>query len=50
MAVKEELLNSLKDGVVNYKSEQVINAAKQILNEGYDPLEAVMDGLAAGGS
>src|SRR4030042_5731652 len=48
MAVKEELLNSLKDGVVNYKSEQVINAAKQILNEGYDPLEAVMDGLAAG--
>lgn len=48
MALKEELLNSLKDGVVNYKTEQVINAAKQILIEGYDPLEAVMDGLAAG--
>ena len=48
MAIKDELLKQLSDGVVNYEEEQVKEAAQNALDEGYDPLEAIMDGLAAG--
>lgn len=48
MAESLELLKILKDGVVNYQVEAVANAAQQVLDEGHDPLSAVMDGLAAG--
>ena len=48
MATKEELLQELKDGVVNYQEDQVRDAAQQALDDGYDPLEMIMDGLAAG--
>ncbi len=48
MATKDELLKQLSDGVVNYEEEQVKEAAQNALDEGYDPLEAIMDGLAAG--
>ena len=48
MATKEEVLEKLKTGVVEYLEEEVKEAAQQGLDEGYDALELVMDGLAAG--
>jgi corrinoid protein of di/trimethylamine methyltransferase len=48
MATKEELLEKLKTGVVEYLEEQVEEAARQSLDEGYIPLVMIMDGLAAG--
>jgi corrinoid protein of di/trimethylamine methyltransferase len=48
MATKEELLRQLHEGVVKYDEEMVKEAALKVLEEGYDPLEAIMDGLAAG--
>jgi corrinoid protein of di/trimethylamine methyltransferase len=48
MASKEELLKALNDGVVNYEEDEVREAAQAILDGGYDPLEGIMDGLAAG--
>jgi len=48
MATKEELLEALKDGVINYKEEQVKEASQQALDDGQTALEMIMDGLAAG--
>ena len=48
MASKEELLEALKDGVINYKEEQVKEASQQAVDDGYLALEMIMDGLAAG--
>jgi corrinoid protein of di/trimethylamine methyltransferase len=48
MASKEELFELLKDGVINYKDDQVKEASQQALDEGYLALEMIMDGLAAG--
>lgn len=48
MASKEELHEKLKNAVVEYQEEEVQQAAQAILDEGYDPLEAIMEGLAAG--
>ncbi len=48
MASKEELLKALSDGVVNYDEDQVKEAAQEVVDKGYDPLEAIMDGLARG--
>ena len=48
MASKEELLELLKDGVINYKEDQVKEASQQALDDGYLALEMIMDGLAAG--
>ena len=48
MPTKEELLESLKDGVINYQEDQVREAAQTALDDGHDPLEMIMDGLAAG--
>jgi corrinoid protein of di/trimethylamine methyltransferase len=48
MATKEELLEKLKNGVVEYDEESVKEAAQQGLDDGYVPLELIMDGLAAG--
>ncbi len=48
MATKEELLELLKDGVINYKEEQVKKAAQTALDDGHPALEMIMDGLAAG--
>ncbi len=45
---KEEILELLKDGVINYKEDQVKEAANESLAAGYTPLEMIMDGLAAG--
>lgn len=48
MATKEELLEALKQGVIDYQEEPVKEAAQQVLEEGYPALEAIMEGLAAG--
>ena len=48
MATKAELLEKLKTGVVEYQEDMVKEAAQQALDEGYVPLEMIMDGLAAG--
>jgi len=48
MASKEEVLEKLKTGVVDYQEEDVKEAAQAGLDDGYDALELIMDGLAAG--
>jgi len=48
MASKEQLLELLKDGVINYKEEQVKEASQQAIDDGHVALEMIMDGLAAG--
>jgi methanogenic corrinoid protein MtbC1 len=48
MASKEELLELLKDGVINYKDEQVVKASNDAVAGGLPALEMIMDGLAAG--
>lgn len=48
MASKEELHEQLKEGVVEYDEDSVKEASQQILDDGHDPLEAIMEGLAAG--
>jgi corrinoid protein of di/trimethylamine methyltransferase len=48
MATKEELLKQLYEGVVSYDEDQTREAAQTVLDGGLDPLDAIMDGLAAG--
>jgi len=48
MADEQELLEKLRDGVINYKVQEVADWAQQVLDEGHDPLNAVMNGLSAG--
>ncbi len=48
MATKEELFETLKQGVIDYQEEPVKEAAQQVLDDGHTALEAIMDGLAAG--
>jgi corrinoid protein of di/trimethylamine methyltransferase len=48
MASNEELLELLKDGVINYKDEQVVQASNDAVAAGLPALEMIMDGLAAG--
>lgn len=48
MATKKELLEALKDGVINYKEDQVQKAAQTAVDDKYTALEMIMDGLAAG--
>ncbi len=48
MASKEELFEKLKDGVINFKDDQVKEASQTAVDEGYPALEMIMDGLAAG--
>ena len=48
MATKEGLLELLKDGVINYKEDQVKEASNAWLEDKHTALEGIMDGLAAG--
>jgi corrinoid protein of di/trimethylamine methyltransferase len=48
MASKEELLEQLKTGVVEYEEDTVKEASQAWLDEGFEALEGIMDGLAAG--
>jgi corrinoid protein of di/trimethylamine methyltransferase len=47
-ALRQELLLSLKEGVVNFEEEKVKKAAQRVLEEGLNAYDAVMNGLAAG--
>lgn len=48
MASKEELIEKLKNGVVEYEEDTVKEASQQWLDDGYVALDGIMDGLAAG--
>jgi len=48
MTEKEEILKKLREGVINFEKEQVVEAAKKSLEIGIPPLEAILDGMAAG--
>lgn len=48
MATKEELLEKLKDAVVEYEEDDAQKYAQEYLEAGYDPLEGIMEGLAKG--
>jgi corrinoid protein of di/trimethylamine methyltransferase len=46
--LREELLKTLSDGVVDMDEATVKEAAQKVLDEGLDPYDAIMNGLAAG--
>jgi corrinoid protein of di/trimethylamine methyltransferase len=46
--LREELLKTLSDGVVNFEEDNVREAAQKVVDEGLDAYDAVMNGLAAG--
>jgi len=46
--LREELLKTLKDSVVNFEEEKVREAAQRVIDEELDAYDAVMNGLAAG--
>ena len=46
--LREELLKTLSDSVVNFEEEKVGETAQRVLDEGLDAYDAVMNGLAAG--
>jgi corrinoid protein of di/trimethylamine methyltransferase len=48
MTEKEDILRKLREGVINFDKEQVVEAAKRALDVSIPPLEAILDGLAAG--
>jgi corrinoid protein of di/trimethylamine methyltransferase len=48
MATKEELVEKLKNGVVEYEEDTVKEASQAWIDDGYEALEGIMDGLAAG--
>ena len=48
MATKEELLEKLKEGVVEFEDDQVKEASQEWLDAGFPALDGIMDGLAAG--
>ena len=48
MRTKEELLEELKQTVINYDEEGCVKAAQEYADAKYPPLEGIMDGLAHG--
>lgn len=48
MASKEELIEKLKEGVVEFEDDQVKEASQEWLDARFPALEGIMDGLAAG--
>ncbi len=50
MALKEELIEELKEAVIEYEEDDARDAAQKVLDnpDVITPMEAVMDGLAAG--
>jgi corrinoid protein of di/trimethylamine methyltransferase len=45
---REELLKELHEGVVEYEEDRVKEAAQDVLDEGLNAYDAIMNGLAAG--
>jgi methanogenic corrinoid protein MtbC1 len=48
MATKEELYQEMIKGVVEFEEDDVAAAAQKVIDEGYDPVEAILHGLSAG--
>jgi corrinoid protein of di/trimethylamine methyltransferase len=48
MATRDELCERLKNGVVEYQEDAVKQAAQEVVDNKYDALDAIMNGLAAG--
>jgi corrinoid protein of di/trimethylamine methyltransferase len=48
MATLDELKKELHEGVVEYDTDRVVAAANACVEAGYNALEAIMNGLAAG--
>jgi corrinoid protein of di/trimethylamine methyltransferase len=48
MASQEELIEKLKNGVIEYEEDTVVEASQAWLEEGYTALTGIMDGLAHG--
>lgn len=46
--MEEEFLKKLRDAVMNYDVEGAVEAAKEVLEAGYDPLKALEQGLGEG--
>ncbi len=46
--LRQELLKTLSDSVVNYDEDKVGEAAQKVLDEGLNAYDAIMNGLAAG--
>jgi corrinoid protein of di/trimethylamine methyltransferase len=47
-AKREQLHKRLSDGVWKFEEEQVVTAANEVLSNGLDPYDAIMNGLAKG--
>ena len=47
-AVRDEIIEDLKQGVIEFDEDKVKEAAQRALDEGVDAYDAIMDGLAAG--
>ena len=47
-AKRNDILKRLSDGVVYYDEEKVIVASNEAVEDGLDPFDAIMNGLAAG--
>ena len=45
---REDILNRLKNGVIEFDEDAVKEAANEVLESGMDAYDAVMNGLAAG--
>ncbi|RZN62286.1 cobalamin-dependent protein [Methanonatronarchaeum sp. AMET6-2] len=45
---KEEILKDLHDGVMEMDEEKTSEAAQRALDEGVEPMDAIMDGLVSG--
>jgi corrinoid protein of di/trimethylamine methyltransferase len=48
MSVKEEVFSLLGDAVIEGDDALAVSAAKRVIQEGLDPTEAIMEGLAGG--
>jgi len=48
MATRDELCERLKNGVVEYQEDVTRQAAQEVVDNKYDALDAIMNGLAAG--
>lgn len=48
MSREQEILTALRDGVIEYEEDKVIEAANAALAEGIDAEKAIFDGLVAG--
>ena len=46
--LKQELLKQLSDNVISFEEDKVVEAAKKVIEEGFNAYDAIMNGLAAG--